>query len=85
MRMPGFSAENSHYRTSWYYFREGGDIPGLRAGAVTPQRCEEACVEYCDETCNDRCRETPPPGGGTPPPTPSCRKICCVDGQPQLA
>jgi hypothetical protein len=54
---------------------------------VIPQaldnQCTEGCARGCDVSCNVECHK-PPQGGGTPPPMPTCRNICCVDGQPQL-
>jgi hypothetical protein len=89
MRMPGFRAESSLYKASGQDLGQVNranyqmsSASGLTRGVVIPQRCEKACADTCSEECNARCYSGTPP---KPKPKPEpCRKICCVDGQPQL-
>ena len=100
MRMPGFTAEASQFKSSRHYGLAAAFARSSLVSSVVPAKinckgdwCGD-CIKHFDgwyqNCCVDRHIEwfqcDPPPGtSGTPPPTkPSCRKICCVDGEPQL-
>lgn len=74
MRLPGFNAENSAYRTSNTYYSVSGVSTGEQGGAVIPQICfirgyrEEQ--QYFD--CFLRCRSR---GGSFW----GCRRTCCTE------
>jgi hypothetical protein len=83
MSLPGFTAHRALVAMGRQYHGRYALSSCGKPGVVVPQRCEKACAQDCSEECNVRCKGTKPPG--TPPPTTHCRKICCVNGQPQLA
>ena len=74
MRLPGFNAENSAYRTSNTYYSASGVSTGEQGGAVIPQICfirgfrQEN--QYID--CFLRCRSRG--GSGA-----ACRRTCCLE------
>ena len=97
MNMPGFNAEPSLYKTSDNYKLTAFTQLPL-ASSVVPAKCfNEGWCGDCDPVkhampcCINReiewieCESAPRKPGTPPPTTSSCRKICCVDGQPQLA
>jgi hypothetical protein len=100
MRMPGFTAEASQFKTNRHYRRAAAFARSSLASSVVPAKCFNEgwcgdCKKHGDGWLQQCCLQRimqwvecdPPPGTPpeTPPPTkPSCRKICCVDGQPQL-
>lgn len=54
MKMPGFNAEASLYRTRVLYSANG--LLGQGQGGVRPQSelsCEQDCAEFCDGDCGD--------------------------------
>lgn len=84
MRMPGFTAGSSLYKTGGHILvrvnAAGYHALGASestAGAVVPQRCFQEWDSVCDEKCERECYKPEQP-------KPACRTICCVDGQPQL-
>lgn len=87
MKMPGFTAEFSVYRTSRHYQMTAGfDMNGR---VVWPQACDPDCAGECSSGCDDLtgrqrlqciigcmrgcgCGPQPSPGPGTPP------EVCTV-------
>jgi hypothetical protein len=97
MNMPGFIAEASQAKTIRHYGLAAAFAQSSLAADVVPAKCfNEGWCGDCDPVkhampcCINReiewieCEPSPRKPGTPPPTSSSCRKICCVDGQPQL-
>lgn len=51
MKMPGFTAESSVYRTSGHYQMTAGF--DVNSGVVRPQACDPDCLSECSPSCAD--------------------------------
>jgi hypothetical protein len=87
MRLPGFNAQNVLVEAgrgfrARFPALEHRTLSGIQEAVVIPQRCQKGYIDYCRNLCIATCPGTEP--GTPPPPKTTCRKICCVAGQPQF-